>query len=152
MAGKLTTKQRRFVEVYDGNGTEAARLAGYTGTDAALRVTASRLLANGSIATAIQQRHAVEESRLIADRQKRQAFWTTVMQDKDEEMRTRLRASELLGRSEADFVERHEHTGAQGGPIEMSASERSLKLAGLLSIANARRDKALADGNTDAGD
>lgn len=35
----------------------------------------------------------------------------------------------------------HELTGANGGPIEMDAGERSVRLSGLLSLAKARRDK-----------
>jgi phage terminase small subunit len=42
---ELTTKQRLFVEAFigaaNGNATEAARLAGYQGSDDTLRVTAS---------------------------------------------------------------------------------------------------------------
>lgn len=44
----------------------------------------------------------------IATRKERQVFWTNVIMDEDEKMSDRLKASELLGRSEVDFVEKKE--------------------------------------------
>ena len=44
----------------------------------------------------------------IASRKERQVFWTQTMLDEKQEMSTRLRASELLGKSFGDFVERKE--------------------------------------------
>ncbi len=41
----------------------------------------------------------------VATRQKRQEFWTKTMKDDKSNMSDRLRASELLGKSEADFTE-----------------------------------------------
>ena len=42
----------------------------------------------------------------ILTRIERQQFWSKVILDEDEQMRARLKASELLGRSNADFVEK----------------------------------------------
>src|SRR5699024_2347603 len=135
---------RRFVQAYDGNGTKAACEAGYSGSDSVLRVTASRLLTNDNVVAAIQTRQTVEEQPLIADRQRRQQFWSKVMQDNDEDMRTRLRASELLGRSEGDFIDRHEHSGNDGGAILIDAIERGRRIAGLVSLAKARSNEEQA--------
>ncbi|MCD6150032.1 terminase small subunit [bacterium] len=41
----------------------------------------------------------------VATRRERQVFWTKTMMDKEEKMSDRLRASELLGKSELDFGE-----------------------------------------------
>lgn len=49
--------------------------------------------------------------RRIATRVDRQAMWTSVMEDVDADMQDRLRASELLAKSEGDFLTRHEHSG-----------------------------------------
>lgn len=51
MSDKLTAKQQKFADSYIimMNGTNAARLAGYTGDDATLAVTASRLLRNDKV-------------------------------------------------------------------------------------------------------
>lgn len=107
----LTPKQQAFVEAYAGNGTEAARLAGYSGSDAVLAVTAHDLLRNPKVAAALEARRKAPSAKRIASREERQAFWTSVLDDPNAAMNDRLRASELLGKSEADFVERHQHSG-----------------------------------------
>lgn len=112
MSKKLTAKQQAFVDAYAGNGTQAARAAGYTGSDATLAVTASDLLRNPNVASAIQKRQAPKKKGLIASREERQAFWTRVMRSKSFEPRDRLKAAELLGKSEADFTEKVKHEGA----------------------------------------
>jgi phage terminase small subunit len=104
----FTPKQSRFIAAYDGNGTKAAKIAGYTGNDKTLSVTASHLLANARIVAAIQSRspQARNEKKSIATREDRQAFWSSTMNDVAVHMPDRLRASELLGKSEIDFVEK----------------------------------------------
>lgn len=101
-------KVRKFIEVYDGNGTQSARAAGYKGSDNVLAVTATRMLRNPKIKEAIEARQKKQIKTLIATRTDRQAFWTNVMNSSSEEMQARLRASELLGKSEADFIEKVE--------------------------------------------
>lgn len=116
----LTPKQQAFVDAYAGNGVEAARLAGYAGDAKTLAVTASRLLADAKVSEAIAKRNAVvqqvrQEAAVqagrIATRSERQAFWSQVMADQACRMTDRLKAAELLGKSEADFVERLQHEG-----------------------------------------
>ena len=103
MTKKLPEKRRRFVEAYmgeaGGNATEAARLAGYLapGTEG------HRLLQYAEIQQAIDQR--VENRPDIATREERQTFWTSAMRGEIEGL-DRLKASELLARSQADFVDR----------------------------------------------
>ncbi len=46
------------------------------------------------------------KNQLIATREQRQEFWTAVMTDIEQDMRSRLRASELLAKSEGDFTEK----------------------------------------------
>lgn len=48
----------------------------------------------------------------VASRLARQAFWSSVMEDPTADMSDRLKASELLAKSEADFVARVSHEGA----------------------------------------
>lgn len=107
----FTEKQQRFIDAYAGNGTEAARLAGYAGDDNALAVRAAELLRNSKIAEAIGARQKKASRRLIASREERQEFWSKVMLDDLAHMQDRLRASELLAKSEADFVQKVEHSG-----------------------------------------
>jgi len=47
----------------------------------------------------------------IANREERQAFWTAILRDEGRPIDERLRASELLARSEADFLTRVQSTG-----------------------------------------
>lgn len=105
----LTEKQQKFMSAYVGNGVDAARQAGYKGSDNVLNQMARANLRNPTIREAIQKRQDVEIEAIIASRQERQEFWTATMEDKDEAARDRLRASELLGRSEADFTETKVH-------------------------------------------
>lgn len=60
---------------------------------------------------------ATGKQRRIATKDQRQEFWTEVMLDPAIEKNTQLRASELLAKSEGDFVERREITGPNGGPM-----------------------------------
>ena len=105
----LTTKMRAFVEAYCGNATEAALEAGYSPKTAYSQ--GQRLLKNVEVKAAIAARQAPASSARIATREERQSFWTHVMRDPDEDMRNRLKAAELLGRSECDFVEKVELNG-----------------------------------------
>lgn len=113
---KLTGKQRKFVEFYQGNATEAARLAGYKGTDLTLRQIGHQNLTKLYISQAIKARQDTEERPYIATRQDRQKFWADVMNDESQDMTHRLRAAELLGKSEADFTEKQQVSGPDGGP------------------------------------
>ena len=134
---KFTARERKFIQFYDGNGTEAAIKAGYTKNRKSAGVFATRLLAKAKIADAIQKRTDREARTVIATREQRQKLWTEMMfkafKDSD-----RLRASELLGKSEGDFLDRHEVTGKDGGPIrgmmvpiEMSPEEALERAKGL---------------------
>lgn len=107
---KLTPKQRAFVEAYSGNGTAAAIAAGYSQKSA--DKIARDLLRNTTIAGEIRDREKQKINPLIASRIQRQEFWTSTMRDAKEDMRNRLKASELLGKSEGDFIENINHSGA----------------------------------------
>ena len=100
----LTVKQQRFVEAYSGNATQAMIAAGYSERSAASNV--DKILKNTEIQAAIQNREKDRNSAAIATREERQTFWTSVLRDPETDLRDRLRASELLGRSEGDFLEK----------------------------------------------
>ncbi len=105
---RLTEKQRRFVEAYMGqacgNATEAARLAGYKGNSDTLRTVAAENLAKPNVRKSIEQRHKTDP--LVMGRKELQAMWTDVANDETVLMTHRLKASELLARSQALFTER----------------------------------------------
>jgi len=104
----LTTKQQRFVDFYDGNATDAARKAGYKGNANQLHAIGAQNLQKLTIKEAIDAREKKRNKKNIADREERQGFWTDVMNMNDNtvQMRDRLKASELLGKSQADFTEK----------------------------------------------
>ena len=101
----LTTKQKAFVAAYRGNAAEAARIAGYS-PKWADRQAHTLMEKNGEIAAAIREREEKRVNSLILSREERQIFWSNVVRDPDEDMKNRLKASELLGRSEGDYLER----------------------------------------------
>jgi phage terminase small subunit len=111
---KFTPKQRKFIEFYNGNASEAARLAGYSGSDNTLRVTAHHLIRNPNIQRAIRDRENRAINKGVMTRQERQEFWTTIALDKEKELKDRIRASELLAKSEGDFLERLELSTDEG--------------------------------------
>ena len=100
----LNYRQRAFVEAYCGDAQAAAIAAGYSPKTA--KVVGCRMLKNHEIVGLIEDREQARASAAVATREERQAFWTAVMRDPEEPMKNRLRASELLGRSCGDFLER----------------------------------------------
>ena len=106
MTDKLSPKHRRFVIEYlkDQNSSAAARRAGYKKKNS--DVVGPRLLGYVGIKQAIDDALSNLERKGIADRTERQRFWTETMQDRSIEIQHRLKASELLGRSEADFTDK----------------------------------------------
>jgi phage terminase small subunit len=110
---KLTEQNRKFVEHFmaTGNATQAAIAAGYSRRSASQ--IAYQLLRKLQIQQAIAQR--TQRDPAVWTREQRQRFWTTVASGAGTfakaSLRDRLKASELLGRSQADFVERVEHSG-----------------------------------------
>ena len=100
----LTTKQKAFVAAFHGNAAEAARAAGYSAKTA--KAIGSELLTKPDIKEAIQERERERTDSMIATREERQRFWTAIMRDEETELKDRLRASELLAKSEADFMEK----------------------------------------------
>jgi phage terminase small subunit len=111
----FTVKQRAFVEAYCGNATEAALQAGYSPKTAAF--IGAENLKKPKIAAALKEREDKRLASLIATREERQRFWTSMMRDEDRKEADRLKASELLAKSEGDFLERREITGPNGAPI-----------------------------------
>ena len=117
-------KKRAFVEAWAGDEVEAMRIAGYSGSPSYLKQEAIKLLNDPHIQKAIKTRddHRMSLTNAVASRTERQAWWTSIMRNKDphriEEkdeygnpkpignipLGTRLKASEMLGKSEMDFI------------------------------------------------
>jgi len=113
---KLTFKQKVFCELYTSNGGNATAAADAAGYKKAYSVC-SRMLGNVGVKEYIKELTDEAKSKRIATAQERQEFWSSVLRGEipsrsDEEgngtydMKDRLKASELLGKSQADFVDR----------------------------------------------
>jgi len=99
-----------FVEAYKANGgnaTQAALTAGYAGNERALASAGSRMLRFANVAAAIAANQEKALRPLIATRERRQQLWSEMLEDGKRKDETRLRASELLGKSQGDFIEVH---------------------------------------------
>jgi len=135
----LPPKQQRFVQEYliDPNATAAYKRAGYKVTsDAAAQAAASRLLANPKVAEAIRAAldARAERTEITADWVVKKAvttFETAYAEGKYAAAATLLA---LRAKHTGGFVDRHEHTGAKGAPlqirfIEFASTERSAEPA-----------------------
>ena len=102
----MTHRQELFLQEYltSLNATQSAIKAGYSPKTA--YSIGQQLLKNIEISQAIDTAMSEKKSALIATREQRQEFWTSVMNDTDTAMKDRLKASELLAKSEGDFTDK----------------------------------------------
>lgn len=109
---ELLKKQRAFVIAYTGEakgvGRTAAKLAGYTGTDASLDVTASRLLKSDKVLAEIEKIRLEVEKHIVVDRIARRQILSDFAEDKSLSAKDRMKAIELLGKMSGDFIERRQ--------------------------------------------
>ena len=69
---------------------------------------ASRLAANSNVIARLTELRAAVVAPAILDAIQRQEFWSHIICDDSKDTRDRLRASELLGKAQGDFIERTE--------------------------------------------
>ncbi|MFR3787263.1 MAG: terminase small subunit [Agathobaculum desmolans] len=107
--GKLTVKQQAWIDFYKQGKTaaEAARLAGYKGDN--LNVIGAQNLTK--LSNYIAERDKLLETPRIADMEEINEFWTSVMRDKREETKDRLKASELRAKAAGAFVQQMQVSG-----------------------------------------
>jgi len=96
----LTERERRFIDAFlgtcSGNGTRAARAAGYGAAGA--RVRACRLLTKANVGAAIAARVDRREHAAIADADERDRLLTAIARDPRGQVRDRIRAIQELNR------------------------------------------------------
>jgi len=127
----LSPKIRLFVEAYDGNVVEAMQVAGFVGDTIVLNRRGNEILQNELVKIAIRERskYLNKTTEVIANREERQALWSALMRNQDPHrvieyddhgiarkalpipFNIRMKATELLGKSENDFVEQINITG-----------------------------------------
>ena len=108
MNARLTSRQKRFCEIYAGNGnaSESARLAGYS--IKASQQAGSEVLSNPVVVEYLAELTSTIASEHIATAVARQKWWTSIMYDDMQKMSDRLKASEILGRAHGDFIQKIE--------------------------------------------
>ena len=112
---KLTPKQQRFVDVYDGDIKIAAKKAGITHSYAKQLMSYPK---HSHVQATIKDRECTKSHSRIKTREQRQEWWSDVMGETGEKMGDRLKASELLGRSNADFTDKQEHSTDPNRPLK----------------------------------
>lgn len=117
---KLTERQKKFVLCYDGNATEAAKKAGYSEKTA--YSIGYENLRKPEIALALKERADKEAPALIKNRKQRQLLWSRLADSEDPYVA--MKASELLAKSEGDFIDKVYHSG------DVVVSMPTIKLGG----------------------
>lgn len=104
----MNTRRERFCLEYaaSGNATQAAIAAGYSTRTA--RSQGQRLLTKADIEARIEELKQETRREKIADITAIQTFWTEVLKDPNAKTADRLKASELLARSQGAFLKPEE--------------------------------------------
>lgn len=113
----MNARKERFCMEYaaSGNATQAAIAAGYSPRSA--RSQGQRLLTNADIKARIEELQQETRRAKIADIDAVQTFWTEVLRDPHAKTADRLKASELLARSQGVFLRAFERSGDSDGGI-----------------------------------
>ena len=118
---KLSLRQKLFCEAYaanGGNGSQAAITAGYTESDAGVR--SDRLLNRPHVIEYLKSLTDKIESKNIARIEEIQTFWTSILRGQVQDdgypakLSERIKASELLAKSQGAFIEKLQVSGANG--------------------------------------
>lgn len=110
----LSQQHRDFVVAFAENGgmaTEAAIQAGYPEQRAAQ--IGYKLLKKPEIQRALQSLFQDSWDIRVAKVVEAQAFLTAVMRDEQQSMRHRLKAAEMIIKSQGGFIDKVQHVGAQ---------------------------------------
>lgn len=107
----MTPKQEAFARAYieTGNAAEAYRRA-YPAArrwkEGVAKVKGAELLKHPEVAAKVLELRGALDAEALENAEGIRRFWTLVMRDEREDIRVRLRASELLARSLGMFIER----------------------------------------------
>jgi phage terminase small subunit len=142
----LTAKQQAFIGYYCdpesetvNNGYQSAIKAGYAHNTA--NNADKLILGNSGVLAEVKLTRAVIRRKAVKTRVQRQEWWTSVVDDTNAAMPDRIRCSELLGRSEADFTDN----------IANTVEDQTKTLTNDEQIEALRDQIRLLDGTKDAG-
>ena len=113
MAG-ITVKQKMFADEYikTGNATQSYISAGYKARGNGAEVNACKLLRNTKVRDYIRKRNKELDKSTIADMQEVKEFWTNMLRNRAADPKDRLKASELIAKTNGAFLDRVEHSGS----------------------------------------
>ena len=110
---KLTPKEELFctLVVVEGLSQRQAYREAYdtNASDEVVDVAGSRLSKKAKVQLRSQELRTALVSPSIADRKERMEMWSDIARDGGEKTADRLRATELLGKAQGDFIERTEN-------------------------------------------
>lgn len=150
MAEKLTPKQRAFVDAYlgkaRGNGAEAARIAGYSDPDVSAFDCKRNPVIRAHIDAVLESRSLSAQEVLAELTDVARAEWRDFLRiitnpvtgdvvDAKILLGDKVKALELLGKYHRLFIDKVEHGGPGGGPIQianMTDAELDARLRPLL--------------------
>lgn len=114
----LTVKQKAFCDYYlmSGNATQSAIKAGYS--EASAYQIGHENLNKVEIKKYLQSKNKELDKELIADMNEVQAFWAETMRNEEYKIDERLRASDLIARSNGAYLERVEQSGQLNLKVE----------------------------------
>jgi phage terminase small subunit len=109
----ITAKQKMFADEYikTGNAKQSYINAGYSARGNSAEANASRLLRNDKVLAYIKRRNQEIDKDTIADMQEVKEFWTNMLRNRAADPKDRLKASELIAKTNGAFLDRVEHSG-----------------------------------------
>jgi phage terminase small subunit len=111
-SNKLSEKQRRFVNAYmgecNGNGANAAALAGYKGNRNTLRVIAAENLTKPIIIQEIERLREFDREESVLTRKGRQIWLRKFIRRDDVKDMDKLKALDMLAKMDGDYLERRQ--------------------------------------------
>ena len=112
MADELTQKQKMFADefVLTGNATQSY-IKVYNCSVKNAESSSSDLLRNPKVTKYIAEMNQEIKNDKIADMQEIKEFWTNTVRNDEVEMKDRIKASELIGKTNGAFIEKLEHSG-----------------------------------------
>ena len=156
MARRLTLKETGFIEHYcagktKGNAMEAARLAGYSGTNTVLKVTGHQVLHRPIIAAEIDKiyKKSVKKAELSVDKVLRDLEDTREKAVAVGNYGAAVRCSELAGKYLKMFTERVEHVSTLES---VSTEELVTLLQDIAAQGNVDLSQLIAGNGTDSSD
>ena len=110
----LNERQTKFCLNYvkHGNAVKAYMEAGYDiKSEAGARASSSKLLTNPNVMLKLKELNEKTEKSTIADLVEIKEFWSKIVRSDEEETPHRLKAAELIAKTQGAFIDKVEHSG-----------------------------------------